>query len=188
MTTMNRVVQRAIFLLMALSLATPSFAAPAITREAVVAALNARRVEAGLAPLREDPRLDQAAEDRIRDMEELGYWSHHAPDGRGPFMWLRLRNYAYRAAGENLAAGFDTTDLMVQSWMESDGHRANILSADFEDCGIAIIEGSTKGPASGHSVVVLFGRSVSSDPPPRTQTATAVKPPSEPGRTRVPRR
>ena len=174
-----------IFLLLLLALATPSFAGTEITRSAVMAAMNARRADAGLAPLREDARLDKAAEDRIRDMEELGYWSHIAPDGRTPFMWLRLRNYEYRAAGENLAAGFDTTDLMVLSWMESDGHRANILSSSFQDCGIAIIEGSTKGPANGHSVVVLFGRSVASDAP---QTAAAVKPPSEPGRARVPRR
>ena len=164
--------------------ATPLFAAE-ITRTAVIDAMNARRAEMGLAPLREDARLDKAAEDRIRDMEELGYWSHIAPDGRPPFLWLRVRNYDYRAAGENLASGFDTTDLMVQSWMESEGHRANIMSTAFQDCGIAIIEGSTKGPANGSSVVVLFGLSAGLDAP---QTASAVKPPSQPGRTRVPRR
>jgi len=176
-------------LLLALAIATvPLAASAAITPADVVDAMNARRAEAGLAPLREDARLDKAAEDRIRDMEELGYWSHIAPDGRPPFMWLRLRNYDYRAAGENLAAGFDTTDVMVQSWMESDGHRANILSTTFQDCGIAIIEGSTKGPASGNSVVVLFGTAAGVDAPRPPTVAKAVKLPEQPGRTRAPRR
>jgi uncharacterized protein YkwD len=51
-----------------------------------------------------------------------------------------------------------TARLLVQSWMESHGHRANILSTDYEDCGIAIIDGSTLGPATGKSIVVMFGR------------------------------
>ena len=74
-----------------------------------------------------------------------------------PFVWLTLRNYQYAAAAENLAAGFETARLLVASWMESPGHRANIIGAEFRDVGIAIIEGSTKGPAMGKSIVVLFG-------------------------------
>jgi len=46
----------------------------------------------------------------------------------------------------------------VQSWMESSGHRANILGAQYADVGIAVIDGSTKGPAMGKSIVVMFGR------------------------------
>jgi uncharacterized protein YkwD len=61
-------------------------------------------------------------------------------------------------AAENLANGFETARLLVESWMESPGHRANILGPSYSDCGIAIIEGSTKGPARGKSIVVLFGR------------------------------
>jgi uncharacterized protein YkwD len=60
--------------------------------------------------------------------------------------------------GENLATGFETARLLVQSWMESPGHRANIMSSDYEDCGVAIIDGSTTGPANGKAIVVLFGR------------------------------
>ena len=99
-----------------------------------------------------------AAQDRMRDMAELGYWSHVAPDGRSPFLWLHVRNYAYANAGENLSNGFETVKLLVDSWMESPGHRANILSPLYSDCGIDVIDGSTKGRASGRSVVVLFGR------------------------------
>ena len=129
-----------------------------ITARSVLDSMNEYRAKSGLAPLREDPRLDLAARDRMRDMEDLGYWSHESPDGRSPFLVLGPHGYTFRYAGENLAAGFETTEVLVESWMESEGHRANILSMDFDDCGIAIIDGSTKGRAVGKSVVVMFGR------------------------------
>jgi uncharacterized protein YkwD len=131
----------------------------------VIALMNEYRAEKGLPPLSESRQLTQAASDRMRHMEDLGYWSHNAPDGMSPFVWLMARDYAYSAAAENLASGFETARLLVESWMESPGHRDNIMGADFEHCGIAIIEGSTLGPATGKSIVVLFGA------PQRTVTA-----------------
>jgi uncharacterized protein YkwD len=128
-----------------------------ITAANVLQLMNAYRAQEGLAPLHSDERLDLAAADRMRDMEEESYWSHTSPSGLSPFQWLGRRAYSYRAAGENLAYGFETARLLVQSWMESRGHRANIMSADYEDCGIAIIDGSTLGPATGKSIVVMFG-------------------------------
>jgi uncharacterized protein YkwD len=173
--------------LLALLLSLPALAGE-ITTASVLSAMNAYRAQSGLPPLSEDARLDEAAGDRMKDMEELGYWSHNSPDGRTPFMWLRLRRYDYRAAGENLAAGFETTELLVQSWMESEGHRANIMSSTFADCGIAIIDGSTKGPATGRSVVVLFGKTAGDQPMIASRSASAaITPPAEPGRNRVPR-
>ena len=130
-----------------------------ITTETVLAYMNAERVAAGVAPLRIDARLAAAAEDRMVDMEDLGYWAHQSPDGRSPFVWLSTRSYPFSNAGENLATGFETAEVLVTSWMESPGHRANILSPKFEDCGIAIIDGATTGRANGKSIVVLFGRS-----------------------------
>jgi uncharacterized protein YkwD len=91
-------------------------------------------------------------------MEEQAYWDHTSPDGVSPFVWLRSRQYEFQAAGENLAKGFETARVLVQSWMESPGHRANIMSPAFEECGIAIIDGSTTGPANGKSIVVMFGK------------------------------
>ncbi|HWS73226.1 MAG TPA: CAP domain-containing protein, partial [Thermoanaerobaculia bacterium] len=114
--------------------------------------------ERGLPPLRLDERIDAAAGDRMHDMEDLGYWSHQSPDGRSPFVWLRPHAYDYSFAGENLACGFETSELLVDSWMESKGHRDNILSPFYTDCGIAIIDGSTMGRATGKSIVVMFGR------------------------------
>ena len=144
-------------LLLILLLAVPALADDnEITTANVLALMNEYRAEQGLPPLNEDPRLDKAAQNRMRHMEELGYWAHESPDGLSPFSWLADHDYAYATAGENLANGFETARLLVQSWMESPGHRENIMAAKFQDVGIAIIDGATTGPKTGKSVVVLF--------------------------------
>ena len=134
-----------------------------ITRETVLAQMNAKRLSKLLPPLREDARLTLAAEDRMHDMEDLGYWAHVSPDGRSPFTWIKPRGYDFWFAGENLASGFETAEVLVDGWMESEGHRDNILGAMYQDCGIAIIEGATTGKSTGKSVVVLFGRQLMPD-------------------------
>jgi uncharacterized protein YkwD len=144
------------FLTLLLLAATPALASD-ITRASVVAVMNEYRAEHHLPPLREDLRLDAAADDRMRDMEDQGYWAHESPDGRSPFTWLEPQGYQYHYAGENLATGFETTELLVAGWMESPGHRDNILSPHFEDCGIAIIDGLTMRRGKGKSIVVMFG-------------------------------
>lgn len=127
-----------------------------INAETVLSQMNFYRGLHGLTPLRQDSRLNAAAEDRIRDMEEMEYWAHKSPDGRSPFTWLATRSYVFRIAGENLASGFETAEILVTSWMESAGHRRNIISGDFEDVGIAIIDGATNRRSVGKSIVVLF--------------------------------
>jgi uncharacterized protein YkwD len=140
-----------------LAFAAPLFAAD-ITPDTVLSEMNVYRAKEGLAPLHFDQRLVLAAGDRMQDMEDLAYWSHDAPDGRSPFTWLKPRGYDFRYAGENLATGFETVELLVQGWMESPGHRANIMSVDYDDVGIAVIDGSTTHRATGKSIVVMFGR------------------------------
>ena len=139
--------------------ACPLFAADdnSITTQNVLYLMNAYRAQQELPPLHLDARLNAAAESRMRDMEDGGWWSHESPEGVSPFTWIPV-DYDYVYAAENLAAGFDTARFLVQSWMESPGHRANILGVQYADCGIAIIDGSTKGPSMGKSIVVMFGR------------------------------
>lgn len=144
------------FLALLLLIATPALASD-ITRASVIAAMNEYRAQHHLPPLREDRRLDAAANDRMTDMEDQGYWAHESPDGRSPFVWLPVHGYEIHFAGENLACGFETTEMLVEGWMESPGHRANILSPNFEDCGIAIIDGMTMRRGNGKSIVVMFG-------------------------------
>ena len=147
-----------LFLVSMILIVAGSVSAADITRESVIAEMNSYRAAKGLPPLREDPRLIRAADERMRDMEELAYWAHVSPDGRSPFLLLRPLGYDYQSAGENLASGFDTAEILVQAWMESRGHRDNIMSPVYQDCGVAIIEGSTTGRATGRSIVVLFAR------------------------------
>ena len=147
-----------------LLLAPPAAVAADITPAAIVGSMNEARAQAHLPPLREDGRLDAAAAERMRDMEEQGYWAHQSPDGRSPFVWLLPHGYSFRSAGENLACGFETNELLMAGWMESKGHRENILSPDYADCGVAVIDGSTTGRASGKSIVVMFGRTMISAP------------------------
>lgn len=129
-----------------------------ITPESVLEQMNVARAAAGLSPLQIDSRLAGAADDRMQDMTDLAYWAHVAPDGRSPFVWLAPRGYRFTNAGENLATGFETSEILVMAWMESPGHRANILSLVYQHCGIAVIEGSTTRRSVGKSVVVLFAR------------------------------
>lgn len=149
--------------LLALFLSLP-LAASEITRENVLAQMNAHRAERGLLPLQENACLDAAAESRMREMEDLGYWAHESPDGRSPFRWLAAHGYSHRYAAENLATGFETAEVMVSAWMESDGHRENIVSPLYDECGIAVIDGATRGRAAGRSVVVLFARAAEAAP------------------------
>jgi uncharacterized protein YkwD len=155
MTTMRA--RLAVFVL--LYAAVPLFAQTDISRASIVAAMNLERIARHLKPLREDPRLDAAADDRVHDMLSLRYWAHIAPDGRTPFELFLPHGYSFAAAAENLAAGFDSLQRLIGGWMDSSGHRANILSPDYEDCGVAVIEGSTTHAWwQGKSVVVLFGK------------------------------
>jgi uncharacterized protein YkwD len=141
-----------------LTFITTGAGATEITRESVVAEMNVRRTATGLPLLRENGRLTAAAEDRMRDMEEQAYWAHNSPDGRSPFEWLRPRGYEFSYAGENLAAGFETAEVLVDGWMESKGHRDNILSPLYSECGVAVIDGATTGKQTGRSIVVMFAR------------------------------
>ena len=164
----------------AVALVAASTFAAEITPANVVTEINVRRATFGLPALQEDPRLDAAAGDRMHDMEDLGYFDHVSPDGREPFVWLRPHGYNYQFAGENLASGFDTVEVLLDAWMESKGHRENILSPLYRDCGVAVIDGLPSRRADGKSVVVMFGRpkpdAAAATPPERTDRLHAPRP------------
>ena len=125
--------------------------------EAVVEAMNRERVANGLGPLKINPRLSLAADDRITDMFAKHYFNHVSPDGLKPWTWAEKRGYNYREIGENLAVGYPTADNVVDGWMHSPGHRANILGHSFEEVGVAIAAGSPERGFAGPTVVALYG-------------------------------
>jgi uncharacterized protein YkwD len=107
----------------------------ASSNASLIRAHNARRAKAGLPPLFENSQLDTAAEGHARDMAERRKMSHRGGDGSSPFDRIDRQGYRYRSAGENVAAGFDDVDSVMDGWMKSPGHRRNILGR-FTEIGV----------------------------------------------------
>jgi uncharacterized membrane protein required for colicin V production len=120
-------------------------AAPDPEAEAAMLHLvNVERRRRGLEPLRPDERLRQAARRHSRDMLARGYFSHHSPDGQGPFDRLQAAGVHYVNAGENLAFAPDVQTAHA-GLMESPGHRANILRPTFGRVGIGALRAAPYG-------------------------------------------
>ncbi len=149
---------RRAILVLAMLVSVLQASATEITPRSVLDTMNTYRKIHGLGPLFIDQRLMLAAEDRMHDMEEQGYWDHRDPEGKSPFRFLAPRGFRFSFAGENLATGFETVEVLVDSWMASEGHRANVLSTGFTSVGVAIIDGHPLRRANGRSVVVIFAR------------------------------
>jgi len=126
--------------------------------ESIVAAMNRERAAQGLGPLQLEPRLNLAAEDRVGDMLSKRYFDHVSPDGVNPFTWVQSRGYRYRMIGENLALGYRNSESVVNGWMNSPGHRENILKSGFNEVGIAFADTSPRRGYRGPLVVALYGR------------------------------
>jgi uncharacterized protein YkwD len=151
--------QRLIAVAIAVALATPLSAfneRRPIERTALVDAMNRERASRGLKPLHLDQRLNRAAEDRADDMLEKHYFNHVSPEGMSPFKWVDVEGYQYTEVGENLAVGYKTADAVVDGWMHSPGHRANILGKNYGDVGIAVAPSPLNGYGSP-LVVALYG-------------------------------
>jgi uncharacterized protein YkwD len=106
--------------------------------------VNQERIKAGLNPLKADPELTQVARRHSRDMFARGYFSHVAPEGKGPFDRMRESGVKFSHAGENLALA-QTLDLAHSGLMNSPGHRANILRPQFGRLGVGILDGGMYG-------------------------------------------
>lgn len=112
---------------------------------AVLALVNAERETQGLKALKLSEELTSLATMKSRDMAEKNYFSHESPTYGSPFEMLQSHGVHYQAAGENIAAGQKTPEEVMQSWMNSSGHRANILNANFDTIGIGYYKGGSYG-------------------------------------------
>lgn len=111
----------------------------------VVRLVNDERTKRGLKPLKMDPALSLVARDKSKDMRDRNYFSHTSPTYGSPFDMMKAYGITYRAAGENIAAGQTTAEEVVKSWMNSEGHRKNILSPEFTTIGVGYAKGGTYG-------------------------------------------
>lgn len=107
----------------------------------VVELTNQERAKAGCGPLRVDQRLVNAARAHSADMAAKGYFSHTSPSGETP--WDRMKKAGYPASGgENIAMGYPTAEAVMKGWMNSSGHRANILNCGYKAIGVGVKTGS----------------------------------------------
>ncbi|OXY91317.1 sigma-70 family RNA polymerase sigma factor [Streptomyces diastatochromogenes] len=115
---------------------------PSDTVTQVVALVNKERAAAGCGPLTEDPQLEKAAQGHSDDMAARNFFDHTNPDGADPGQRITAAGYRWSTYGENIAQGQQTPQAVMDSWMNSPGHRANILNCSFKDIGVGVHKGS----------------------------------------------
>jgi hypothetical protein len=117
-----------------------------LTIQGVIDETNKHRENNGLMPLHRNEKLNKAAEDKLDDMLAQQYFEHNSPDGKTPADVIKGASYEYIVVGENLALGnFKNDLLLVEAWMNSPGHRANILHDKFQEIGVAAKKGTFEG-------------------------------------------
>lgn len=105
----------------------------------VVRLVNRERASYGLDALELDWQLSRVARYKSQDMHDKNYFSHNSPTYGSPFEMISDFGISYRSAGENIAKGQRTPDEVVTDWMNSSGHRANILNASFTKIGVGYV-------------------------------------------------
>lgn len=116
--------------------------APASGTAQVVALVNQERAKSGCGPVKEDAQLTDAALRHSEDMAARDFFEHTNPDGADPGRRITDAGYHWSTYGENIARGQQTPESVMESWMNSPGHRANILNCSFKDLGVGIHKGS----------------------------------------------
>jgi uncharacterized YkwD family protein len=105
----------------------------------VVDLTNSERAKNGLPALKVDPTLSKMAHEKARDMSANNYISHTSPTYGSPFDMMKQFGITYNYAGENIAMGQQTPQEVVNAWMNSAGHRANILNANYNYIGVGYV-------------------------------------------------
>lgn len=140
----------------------PAPIAPAPTVDELLAETNKARTDNGLQPLVLDERLNVTAQAKCQDMLERNYWSHDTPDGAEPWQMIDAHGILYQTAGENLAYGYENAKATVNGWMNSPGHKANIVNTTFTNIGFGICkidrpyQKYTTSPKDGYIIAQHF--------------------------------
>ncbi|OIK15780.1 sporulation protein [Bacillus sp. MUM 116] len=105
----------------------------------VVDLTNQERAKYGLPALKVDLTLSKMAHEKSRDMSANGYFSHTSPTYGSPFDMMKKYGITYNYAGENIAMGQKTPEEVVKAWMNSEGHRKNILNPNYNYIGVGYV-------------------------------------------------
>lgn len=127
--------------------------------DGLVQETNDRRTTQDERPLQLNAQLTKAAQVKAQDMVERNYWSHNTPEGNAPWEFVNNVGYSYKKAGENLAYGFKNEDEVIAGWMNSPGHRANMLDINYQEVGFGFAESPNYvegGPST--IVVAMYGQ------------------------------
>lgn len=147
---------------------------------------NVARSDNGVASLVLDSQLNAAAQAKANDMATRNYWSHNTPEGNPPWVFVSAQDYSYQKLGENLAAGFSDEQAVINGWMVSAGHRANLLDPEFSDVGFGYANNPDYTSAGGGPmtiVVSFYGKPTVAAPqssPPPAAAPTSQPPASNP--------
>ena len=140
-----------------------------------IAETNARRARNGLLELSVNAQLTKAAETKADDMFNRQYFEHESPTGEGPGELASAAGYEYFMVGENLALGnYKNDEALVEAWMNSPGHRENILNAKYTEIGVGVKRGTYEGRVVWLAVQE-FGRPASLCPGPSTSLKTQIE-------------
>ena len=146
-----------------------------LTKEGVIEWTNLQRKNNGLSPLKENLKLDLSAEIKVEDMFQNQYFAHESPEGEGVGDLAVTVGYDFIVIGENLALGnFENDEVLVRAWMDSPGHRENILNKNYQEIGVAVIKGTYEGRITWLAVQ-HFGFPVSSCPQPEEELKTQIE-------------
>lgn len=155
--------------------------ATSMSRGELLAATNSARAANGVGALAENAQLNNSAQAKAQHMVDNNYWAHTAPDGTQPWYFFTNAGYNYQAAGENLAYGFPNAQEVVNGWMASASHRANMLRADYVDVGFGFVNGSSYQGGQYTVVVGHYAKPVPAPaPPPPTTPAPTPAPAATP--------
>lgn len=125
----------------------------------IVDLTNTERAGQTLGQLQRNPALDAAARMKAQHMAEKEYFAHFSPNGVSPWHWFAQSGYNFVHAGENLAIHFTDSGEVVDAWMKSPTHRANIVNGNYTEIGVGTAEGTFEGYKTVY-VVQLFGTPV----------------------------
>ena len=113
--------------------------------EAILKLVNQERRKAGVPDLKLSDKLTQIAYTKAKDMADKNYFSHDSPTYGSPFDMLKHFGVSYSYAGENIAAGQKSAEEVMNSWMNSSGHKANILNKNYTELGVGFYRGGQYG-------------------------------------------
>ncbi len=146
-----------------------------MTQEGVIRLTNVQRQEYNLASLKENTKLDLMAQMKARDMFKNQYFAHDSLSGAGVADLAESAGYDYILIGENLALGnFENDEVLVQAWMDSKGHRENILNSRYEEIGVAVEKGIFEGKSTWIAVQ-HFGLPISACPQPQESLVLEIQ-------------